>query len=164
MREKREIKIFLLVMVFFAAACWLRYFDHTINPQDTTAFAFSYRYGFISRGFMGSLLGLAGYLTGLDLMNYETVYAWSTVATILFFCCLFGFFAAVLVRCEGRELRRQQYLIILTAVFAFPMFVTEENFGRLDVYLAILMLLCMILLIRGRGCLLYTSPSPRDCS
>ena len=72
------------------------------------------------------------------------------MATILFFCCLFGCFAAVLVRCEGRELRRQQYLIILTAVFAFPMFVTEENFGRLDVYLTILMLLCMILLIRGR--------------
>lgn len=150
MREKREIKIFLLVMAFFAAACWLRYFDHTINPQDTTAFAFSYRYGFISRGLMGSLLELAGHLTGMDLMTYETVYAWSTVATLLFFCCLFGFFAAVLTRCEGRELRRQQYLIILTAVFAFPMFVTEENFGRLDVYLTILMLLCMILLIRGR--------------
>ena len=54
MREKREIKIFLLVMAFFAAACWLRYFDHTINPQDTTAFAFSYRYGFISRGSWGA--------------------------------------------------------------------------------------------------------------
>ena len=64
MREKREIKIFLLVMAFFAAACWLRYFDHTINPQDTTAFAFSYRYGFISRGLMGSLLELQDILPG----------------------------------------------------------------------------------------------------
>ena len=91
MREKREKKLFLLVMAFFAAACWLRYFDHTINPQDTTAFAFSYRYGFISRGFMGSLLELAGDLTGRDLMNYETVYLWSTVATHLFFSVCLAF-------------------------------------------------------------------------
>ena len=150
-KENGSNAVFFGLLALFAAVCWICYFDHSINPQDTTAFAFSYRYGFISRGFMGTMLELAGKLVGKDLMHYETVFLWSAAATLLFYICLFSFFQAVLAKCEKQMRKNQQYLIILTSVFAFPMFVTEENFGRLDVYLAILMLLCMTLLIRGRG-------------
>lgn len=147
---RKDNRIFLGILALFAAACWICYFDYKINPQDTTVFAFSYRYGFISRGFMGSLLELAQTVTGRDLMNYETVFIWSLAATFLFFLCLFAFFYTALNRSAPGKIRRQRYLVVFIGVFAFPMFVTEENFGRLDVYLAILMLVSMILLIRGK--------------
>lgn len=142
--------MFLAILAVFAAACWVCYFDDAINPQNTTAFAFSYRYGFISRGFIGTLLWLFGNLLGRDLMNYETVHLWSMAATLIFFFCLFFFYYTVMKKSGPKYMRIQQYLILILSVFAFPMFVTEENFGRLDVYLTILMLISMILLISER--------------
>lgn len=149
--RKKNVLKFLVCLASFAVLCWIRYFDHTINPQDTTAFAFTYRYGFISRGLMGTLLEMASSVTGKDLVNYETVYLWSAAATFLFFLCLFGFFYTVLMRVKEEQLGRVQLLVIMVSVFSFPMFVTEENFGRLDVYLTILMLLCVILLLREKA-------------
>lgn len=145
--KRKEVCRFLFLLALFAAACAFRYFDHAINPQDTTAFAFSYRYGFISRGLMGTLLELFDGLIPGNQMTYDTIYLWSGVATLFFFVCLFVFYYVVLMKRDGIWQTRQQYLVILLSVFAFPMFVTEENFGRLDVYLTILMLLCMILLV-----------------
>ena len=47
-RKKSNIT-FIILLSIFAVISFLNYFDHSINPQDTTVFAFSYKYGFILR-------------------------------------------------------------------------------------------------------------------
>lgn len=150
--EKLKVKVqrngtFYVGMILAAIICFAYYFEQQMNPQDTTVFAFSYKYGFISRGFMGTLLLLVNKISPVDAMSYHTVYQMSMAATILFFIMLFVLYAVLLYKVEEKQERTMQFFILILSILAFPEFLTLENFGRLDVYLAILMLACVIILL-----------------
>jgi len=143
-------KKFLGLLVLFAVACGLRYFKSEMNAQNTTVFAFSYDYGFISRGLMGTIWQWLDKIIPWDLMNFQAIYIFSGIATFVFFIVLFAFYNTCLRRCDGCAERKIQYLICFLSVFIFPMFVTTECFGRLDVYLMILTIISCILLVKEK--------------
>lgn len=142
---------FLGVLALFAIACVLRYFKSEMNAQNTTVFAFSYDYGFISRGLMGTIWQMLDKVLPLDLMNFQAIYIFSGVATLVFFVVLFVFYNTCLKMCEDINRRKLEYLICFLSVFMFPMFVTTECFGRLDVYLMTFTLICCILLVKSKS-------------
>lgn len=148
-REEKRRK-FLFSLALFVIPCVLRYFNGKMNAQNTTVFAFSYKYGFISRGLMGSVWQLLDKLLPFDLMNFNSIQLFSGIATIIFFVVLFMFYNTCLKLCDEKYCRRVEYLICFLSVFIFPMFVTVECFGRLDVYLMILTLICCILLVKDK--------------
>jgi len=141
---------FLLMLALFAIPCVLRYFTGEMNAQNTTVFAFSYKYGFISRGLMGTVWKVLDKILPFDLMNFDSIQMFSGIATIVFFIVLFAFYNTCLKLCEDKNYRRIEYLICFLSVFIFPMFVTLECFGRLDIYLMILTLICCILLVKDK--------------
>ena len=146
-----QTRVFLFILAIFAALVAVRFFDGEINAQDTTIYAFNYGYGFISRGLMGSILCLLDSLTAADLMNYETIYAISIAGTAGFFVSLFAFYRALLKTCDANKYRLMQLLIVAVSIYAFPEFVSYENFGRVDVFLAILMLIGMTTLVTEKA-------------
>ena len=148
--SRRQILKFLSILAVFSAIVAIRFFDHEINPQGTTVFAFSYKYGFISRGFMGTVLQVLDTLLPWNLMCFDFIYLLSKLATLTCYFFLFAFFYVSLRRCRKEDFLRQQMLIVFLCVFAIPMFVTTENFGRLDTYLTILMLIAMISFVEER--------------
>lgn len=150
-KRVKEIWSFLGVLFLFAVITFLRYFEHIINEQDTTVFAFSYRYGFISRGFMGSVWAVLDKLLPWNLMSYRGIYLLSFAANMVFFLLLFSFFAVCLYRSSKIDFIKMKYLIFFVSIFSFSFFWTKENYGRLDIYLTIIMLLCMILLLTEKA-------------
>jgi len=147
LQDKKEIKYGAIMLVVFYFICFLRYYDGGINLQATTVFAFSYKYGFVSRGFMGTVLLVLNKILPFELLNYDGILALSMIATIILGVLLFVFFYAVIRKSQNNNIKYQQYLMIFCSVFSFTFFWTEQNFGRLDTYLAIVMLLSMILLV-----------------
>lgn len=141
---------FLAALAVFAAASSVRYFSYEMSMYNTTPFALSYKYGFISRGFMGTLWAFLDGLAPKSLMNYRSLYMFSLWSTVLYLALLFVLFAVCLKRCRERDERNMRYLICFLGVFAFQMFWSDELFGRLDVYLMILTTLGMILLVEEK--------------
>ncbi len=139
--------VFLIALVFFAAFSALMAADYKMNAQNTTAFAFSYKYGFVSRALVPSFLGWLDGLVPMQLLSYTWIYRLSLVATLFLYILIFAFFVVCLKACDDRKLSA---LIMFFGVFTFPMFVTEYNFGRLDTYLYIISFICILLLFIGK--------------
>lgn len=145
-RCKRNV-IFILMMGIFAVFCVLKYFDHQINAQGTTVFAFSYKYGFISRGLLGTVWQVLDKILPYNLMCFDAIYLLSKIVTVVFFMVMLWFFYICISRCDIKDEKNMKYLCCFMAVFSFPMFVTWENFGRTDEYLMIITVFCLILIV-----------------
>lgn len=148
-KGKDRIK-FLLLMIVFAIFCVFVYFEKSINPQDTTVFAFSYKYGFISRGFLGTAWQFLDKILPMNLMDFSSIYKFTIIVTILFFITMLWFYNVCLKTCDEKQNKNMKYLCCFLSVFTFPMFLTDENFGRLDVYLMILIVVCCILIVKEK--------------
>ena len=150
--EKKKVnRNFFVLLAIFATASVLRYYDHFIVSVNTTAFAFSYKYGFISRGLLGTALRIFDILLPYDFMTYDGVGLVSKAATCFFFLIHFLFSGSCLKRCREEMRQNTRYIIFFLSIFTFPMFVSAENFGRLDVYLLTIVLLCCMLVLSEKG-------------
>ena len=144
----KKDKSFLWCMFIFAIVAFIYYFEGRMNVQNTTAYLFSYKYGFIPRGLIGTLINFASDATGIGL-TYNIMLAISMLATGIYFVLIFILFCAALKRTDNKTL--MYYILSFAAVICFPMFLTWNNFGRLDEYLVILTLLSVILLVIERA-------------
>ena len=123
--KNKKIRLFLTALIGFALVCVLQYFDHAINAQDTTIFAFSYKYGFISRGLLGTVWGFADKILPFSIMNFEAIYGFTGFVTFFFFVLLFLWYYKCMKKCKAVHLKIMQDLIVLLSVFSFPTFVAE---------------------------------------
>lgn len=145
----KEKKIFLFVVIwgFFAVALFVEHYDAAINEINATMLAFSYKYGFISRGLVGTVFQFLNSALPFDILDYEGVMLFTQLITVGFFVILFLFFLSCLLKSKSTISEEIKYAIMFFTIYAIPMFVTVDNFGRLDIYCVMLSLLCAILLI-----------------
>ena len=148
-REK-QIKITIILLAVFAVFCCIYYFKHSINPQDTTIFAFSYKYGFISRGLLGTVWAVVDKILPFSIMNYRAIYFFTECMTALFFVIILYFYYVCMRQVGIEDVVHASYLTLFLSIFSFPMFLTYENFGRLDEYLVMITLLCCILIVKEK--------------
>ena len=148
--EKKNYMHFLPALAIFALACFIRHFKCTMSSYNTTLFALSYDYGFISRGFIGSVFNLVGDILPFEIHNYLGVYNFSGLFTLIYYLTLFWFYKVCLDHCAEENKRNMQHLIVFLSMFAFTMWTTSINFGRLDIYLFIFMLISVILIIKEK--------------
>ena len=151
MTIKKKDRLFWVLLSFFAVASILRFFERTITEYNTTLFAMSYKYGFISRGFLGTVWDGLDYIIPWDLMTYTHIYIFTMIMTLVLFVTFFLMYKAILSKCAESSKTNIKYLLIFLSIFLFPMFLTEEVFGRLDLYLYILTFVGIILLIKEKA-------------
>ena len=145
--EKKRYRQFIGAMLAFAVFYYLRYFKHTMTEYNTTLFAMSYKYGFISRGMLGTIWAGLDKILPLDLMTYEAVYWFNWGITWLFSLLVIVFLGKCIRKVKAEHRHNMYYMAIACAIYFFPMFWSEEMFGRLDVYLYILTFICLFALL-----------------
>lgn len=123
------------------------YWDRELDIMNTTVFAFNYKYGFMSRGVLGEFLQFLDNHTAVDVISYNTVYQISMIATAIYFAMLIWFIYAVLSKADKDMVTNVKWMLLVLIFISVPMFLGKDNFGRLDVYLMIITLFCLILLI-----------------
>ncbi|MCR4611540.1 MAG: hypothetical protein K5644_06550 [Lachnospiraceae bacterium] len=139
--------IYLLAIMVYMVVCVFVYWEHRLDIMNTTVYAFSYKYGFMARGVLGTLLWQYDNLVPFDAISYNTIYFISKVATAIFFVMLLWFVIAVLSKCDEKRTNSAKAVLAVLILISVPMFLSSDNFGRLDVYLMIITLFCLILLI-----------------
>ena len=141
--------LFLILLGIFGVLFVIWSFDQNIIPQNTTLYALSYEYGFVSRGLLGTIWSYIGKLTGLNTMSYGGIYALSKVFLVIFCIVLMLFFLQLILKTKEQDKKYMYYLIVFFSIFNFPMFAGEHNFGRVDVILVIITFICCMLIVQG---------------
>lgn len=146
--KKRRI-IFLAMLAVFAVIAFLYFFESGMNEQNTTALALNYRYGLIPRGFVGTLVYLVQ-KAGISLYSYQGAMYISGALTVVLFLVIFLFFGCCLKKCDSNTVIIAETGIGVLSVFLFSEYATVNNFGRLDEYLMLVTVLCLLLLVWGK--------------
>lgn len=151
----KEIREFMAAELFFGLLLFLRYYEAWVNLMNGTVLAFSYKYGFISRGLVGTFYQWLDRVLPFDMMRYQAVVNYTLIVTMIFYGVMAGFFVLCLRRGAGQI----RYIILFFTIFMVPFSAAHLIFGRPDVYCLMLSTLATVLLIKERpnG---WLSPSP----
>ena len=152
-RNKRNFQS-VLIIAALGIVISARYWVGVVNCLNTTVYAFSYKYGFISRAFMGTVLRVLNIILNIfvpyDLLTYPGIRYFSMLLNTLFIVMLLMFFYMCLNACEEYMERHLLVLMFVFSIFAFPEYLTEENFGRSDICMAMVTILGCYLLIKEK--------------
>lgn len=147
MSKEKQIRRFMWMLLLLSCAIFFLDYDERVLPYNSTILAFSYKYGFISRGLAGTIYQWLDAILPVNLIAYDMVLRFTLIVTIAFYILFFAFCYQCMKRCEGKYLGRVQYLILFYAVFVVSMFAYKRNFGRLDLYLmafTVMGVMCLI--------------------
>ena len=146
---KRRNDFFVILLCFsFMLFCYS--YGSKVTSYNTTLYAFSYKYGFISRAFIGTIYQGVAQLLGLDMLHYRSALAFTQIITGIFFLDMFLFFSFVYKWTRPEYIRYTEFLIILMTLLTVPMFSSKYNFGRVDIYMFGFSLLGAIIIVSKR--------------
>ena len=148
--QKNRNKIFMGVMAIFMCLMAYSFFVMQLSSFNVTLYAFSYKYGFMSRGLIGTIYQGIDYILPGNQMTYEALYVFNIIITVIYLVMLFVFFCVVINNTKEHNLHVMRYLIIFLSIFAIPIFMTRSNFGRIDLFLYIILFICLICIIKER--------------
>lgn len=147
MPKKKQISRFMWLLILLSCAIFFLDYDERVLPYNSTILAFSYKYGFISRGLAGTIYQWIDSILPVNMIDYEMVLKFTLIVTLAFYVLFFAFCYQCMKRCQEEYLGRFLYLILFYAVFVVSMFAYKRNFGRMDLYL-------MALTVIGTMCLI----------
>ena len=122
-------------MGVFAFVLFCYSYGRKVTSYNTTLYAFSYKYGFISRAFIGTLYQGIGSLFGFDMFHYTSALAFTQIITGIFFFDMFIFFAFIYKWTDMSNIKYTEFLIVIMTLLTIPMFSAKYNFGRVDIYM-----------------------------
>lgn len=147
---KKSHKELLSMSFVFIVVVILSYILHAqpyIKSINNTAMAFSYEYGFISRGLIGTIYQLLDKLIPVNMMTPKALFVFMHVVTAVFIIEVFLFFAYTLHRCNAVSKNLIIHLAISFTIWTVPIFVALDGLGRLDIYCLSLSLIMAYLII-----------------
>lgn len=138
---------FILVLMVFGFAIFLKNYLARMESYNTTILAFTYEYGFISRGFLGTAYLILDKLLPWNLMCYDMVLNITVIATSVFICLFYWFCWLCMKHCEEKYLSNLQYCLLFLNISMVSMFYSKRNLGRPDMYMLFITLICVVLLL-----------------
>lgn len=143
--QKRSLSLLFIIGILF-----LRFYEEKVNMINGTMMAFSYGYGFISRGFAGTIYQLCNQVLPIDMINYPSLLRYTFVVTMMFYLCVWFFLRYVMKKTPEENQQFVWYFAVMFLVATVPMFAAECNFGRLDLYQILFSLFAVMILMEGK--------------
>ncbi len=144
-------RIFLIAMAVFMCLLSYRFFVKELSSFNVTLYAFNYSYGFMSRGLIGTIWQGIDYILPGSQMTYDALFTFSLIISIIYVLVLFVFYMVIIIKTKEQNIDNIRYLIIFLSIFAIPIFATRSNFGRIDLFLFIIVFICLISIITEKA-------------
>lgn len=145
--KQQSMVRFMLVLMLFGFVIFLKNYLAKMESYNTTILAFTYQYGFISRGLLGTLYLLLDKLLPWNLMCYKMVLKVTVIASSVFVLLFYWFCWICMKRCQEKYLTNLQYCLLFLNIAVVSMFFSKRNLGRPDLYMLFITILCVILVI-----------------
>ena len=86
MNQKKDTpNMFMPACIVFVIILAIRFYGEQVNAINSTMLAFSYKYGFVSRGLIGSVYQILDALLPVNLYTYDSVMIFTGIVTGIFF-------------------------------------------------------------------------------
>lgn len=144
--KKKKAGLCALLAVL-EALLFLRDYGGYVNSYNSSLLAISYEYGFTSRGLSGTIFYFLNKILPFDLMNYNGVLRYSQLVTALFMLVVWLFCFYVIHKADEKNYQHIQITTILLVVFSITFFANSYNFGRVDIYLVGIAIVCVLILL-----------------
>lgn len=145
--NKRNNIIFGVMWLILTIGLYLTWYANWCKTYNTSLLAISYKYGFTSRGLIGTIYQTFGNMLGIDIWTYGAAKNFYFVCTMIFY----GLFAIAMVlalrKSATTDKKMVQYLIIMLTIFTVPTFACEFNFGRIDIFMLASSIIAIFLLL-----------------
>lgn len=161
--NKSKDKSFFTFLIIITCILFVYNLANRVNSYNATIFAFSYEYGFISRGFIGTLYKGISLILPFDLYTYSAINTCVLIITIVFAVLFVLFLRYVLLRvhdfddryaCDktinATNWRAEWYLVIFCVIVIISSFSEYYNFGRVDLFLCLISMLSIVLITKER--------------
>ena len=147
MELKKKKALLLGLLAIIEALLFLRDYGGYVNSYNSSIFALSYKYGFISRGLSGTIFRIVNKVLPFDIMNYNGVLRYSQAVTVIFMMLVWLFCFYLIYKSNEDNYRHIQIVSILLVVFSITFFSNSFNFGRVDIYLVATAIVCVLILL-----------------
>lgn len=144
--KKRNMFSFLVIWGIITIGLFLNTFDWTANSYNTSILVISYKYGFTSRGLIGTIYQFLGNLVGVDIWNYFVAFKFYVICTIVCYIAFAIMMLLFLNKANVNNKKMEQYLILINTIFFVTMFATDMNFGRIDMFMLLAAILAVYLI------------------
>lgn len=143
--QKYQVEMGVIILLLIYLIEYIPLIDDTIG-WCLTPYALSYKYGFISRGLVGSIIRI--FIPNLTLKHIYLIIALNT----LLLCALTVFFVNRILLYAGKE-RGLLFAVFLFIVnpgsIAFLFY--WGNYGRFDLFMIMILIITALLMVKGKG-------------
>lgn len=160
---RNKNKGFFILLIVVVGILFIYNLSNRVNSYNATIFAFSYSYGFISRGLIGTLYEGLGKILPLEMYTYSAVNTFVLIITIIF-CVLFTLFIRFVLKKiynaesmiqfnkteETTKWKAAWFIVIFFTMITISTFSEYYNFGRVDIYLCLITMLSFIILVEEK--------------
>lgn len=91
MPKKKQISRFMWLLILLSCAIFFLDYDERVLPYNSTILAFSYKYGFISRGLAGTIYQWIDSILPVNMIDYAMVLRFTLIVTLAFYVLFFAF-------------------------------------------------------------------------
>ncbi len=147
MIEKRKKISLGILLVVLEVVIFMRDYGGYVNSYNSSIIALSYESGFVSRGLSGTLFRVFNMVMPFDIFNYNGVLLYTQIITICFLLLILLFCFYLINKADEKNYQHVQIITILLVVFGVSFFSNSFNFGRVDIFLLIISIICVFLLL-----------------
>ena len=144
-------KLFMFMMVVLAVFCFCKYYTGESDSYNTTILALNYTIGFTSRGLIGTIFLFLDKLLPVSIMNVAGARFFLLGSTLIFFLIIFLFKGMIIKRSDDKSLPKTEILMTFFVAAVVSTFADAGNFGRVDMYMIAISILCVMLMMWGKA-------------
>ncbi|MCR5144576.1 MAG: hypothetical protein K6B67_04640 [Lachnospiraceae bacterium] len=149
--KKQSINAYMWTLLIISFGSFIYSYREMVENYNTTVLAFTYKYGFISRGFIGTLYHGLDSILPVDLINYEAVVWVCLVVTIIIYLIFLCFARYTLDKCQESNLTYLETFWAFFMIMVVSTFSSKRNFGRLDIFMLLFSVLAVWLLLQKKS-------------
>ncbi len=149
--ETKKTVVPMILLALYAVLQFMLNVQTTVGTYVTTMYAFSYKYGFISRGFQGTVLLFLDKILPWNFVSYQGVLVLCYLQILAYDVLVLLFIYICLKKSEISLHHGMWFCIFIFTTFAFPEYVAFQNFGRADAWTAGICIVGMLLLLTEKA-------------
>ena len=121
-----------------------------LDGENIAIYTLNYKHGLMENALIGAFYQCTVSLFGLDLKSYVTLQIFIMVFTVIYFLLLMNLFRQVVLRAGDLEDKSKYLVLVIASIVLVSNFGLHKNFGSVDLYLAIITLICLELLMKDK--------------
>ena len=148
--SRLQLNKFFIPLVIFEIVVAICCYQGVVRSYNATMFALSYKYGFTSRSLLGTIYQGLNDIMPFDMMNYDSVFVFANVITVIFFVIVMAFTYYILTHIDADKRHTCLYLLFFFDTFVVSTFFAGFNFMRVDLFMIIIAIASVFLICKGR--------------